>query len=87
MLTLLSSHQNLVLGYRRTQLPDENFGGIIADEMGLGKTLTMLSAIFMSKGRGRQRIYRNVPAGLSRISQRNTAATLVIVPSTCEFSR
>ncbi|KAF4535902.1 P-loop containing nucleoside triphosphate hydrolase [Lasiodiplodia theobromae] len=74
-------YQNLVLGYRRAQLPDENFGGIIADEMGLGKTLTMLSAIFMSKGCGRQCIYRNVQTGPSGIPQRNTAATLVIVPS------
>ncbi|KAF9638059.1 hypothetical protein BFW01_g8956 [Lasiodiplodia theobromae] len=74
-------YQNLVLGYRRSQLPDENFGGIIADEMGLGKTLTMLSAIFMSKGRGSQRIYRNVQTGRLGVSQLSTAATLVIVPS------
>lgn len=87
MLTLLLSYQNLVLGNKRAQPPDENFGGIIADEMGLGKTLTMLSAILMSKGRERQFIYRNVQIGPSGIPQRGTAATLVIVPSACECPR
>lgn len=74
-LKLSHSYQHLILGCRRAQLPDEDFGGIIADEMGLGKTLTILAAIFMSKGR-RKRHMRSA-GNMSH----ETPATLVILPS------
>lgn len=87
MLTLLASYQHEILGYRKAQFPDENFGGIIADEMGLGKTLTMLSGIYMGKKRGVNNTHRDVLKDPSKHQLRGTTATLVVVPSACESSR
>lgn len=70
--------------------PIETGGGILADEMGLGKTLTMLCAIIGTIDKARDAIdYAELhkPAQLeARPRLVPSRATLVVVPSRCEYS-
>ncbi len=71
--------------------PIETVGGILADDMGLGKTLTMLATIIRTLGAARtfagdlDEPYRT-PVDNSVLALRNSRATLVVVPSSSNFS-
>lgn len=78
------SYQHILTGAKSDQQEDV-LGGIFADDMGLGKSLVMLAIIAASLGRAKEfSVLKNRPdKDAQRSGQRNSRATLILVPSIC----
>lgn len=82
----IGSYRHTITGAEEHQPQIEPCGGILADHMGLGKTLSTISLIVSSTDRAEQFAQGHClssPSG--RFPLINTKASLVVVPSVCEF--